>query len=295
MPPLQWPDKFLLWFAPEYWPEVDKFQKFMGAPYEITRELRKGVRTVSSHLQKFNLLVGIANQFQEHLIEDYNELERNNYTQMTRHKEFAALSETLICELYSCLDGVRRTLYAIYGHGRVEGVQNQSTNALFARASDNRYGSGFPETIRVQLASAYTTWFPELRNLRTQVVHSDVGFCSTDPDTGVISYKRDPFEPGEPVFLIEDIVEKINELSITVIQLTNDVFGYLYSQLELVDHRVVCGQYMGRLYERAVAPEKALSFDSGTCLSKTWFENEPGLECPMRYKCGAYARSGIRS
>jgi hypothetical protein len=287
MSPIPLPDKFLQWFAPNHWPAIRRFQKFLGAPFAVTRELKKGVQTAGDHLEKFDLLVGLVNRLRPHLNEDLGELDRDGYTLNLRHKEFAALSEILFCELYSCLDGVRRTLYAVYKD--VKGVQNQSTEKLFARAHSKGYGPKCPEEIRSALASAYATWFPELKRIRDAVTHGYIGDCRTDLNTGVIEYWRLPLEEGESPFLIEDVVEKVNDLSRSVLELTEEVFDYLYSRLESVERRVVCGTYMGRVYERIVAPEQNLSFDSGRCASRKWFETMPGLECPVRSKCGAFS------
>lgn len=52
----------------------------------------------------------------------------------------------------------------------------------------------------------------------------------------------------------------------------------------------MCGVYKGRMYERMVAPEAAISFSSGRCWSRAWFETEEAYECPLREQCGAYER-----
>jgi len=88
-----------------------------------------------------------------------------------------------------------------------------------------------------------------------------------------------------------DICAELSRLYASVCDLIEKVYGYLFTQLEPVTRRTICGFYKGRVYERDVAPTPDLSFHSGTCRSLTWFEQEPGYECPLRDKCGAYARA----
>src|SRR5215467_8409258 len=166
-------DKFLLLFSPEHWPAVQKFRYFMGPPYTVNRELVTGTRGAEGHREKFLVLAGLANRLQATLAEDLTELDQEGHTPAARSREFAALTETLICELYACLDGIRRVLFSAYNG--IRGVQNASTEKLFARAHTNGYGSEFPEEIRSRLATSYTTWFPQLRRMRTELTHGDVG------------------------------------------------------------------------------------------------------------------------
>src|ERR1035437_5989570 len=88
-----------LHFAPEFWPSVQKFRMFIGPPFPDSgsegRELRKGAATAANHLEKFDILVELANQLQPSLVEDEAELKKSGYTPALRHREFAALTETL--------------------------------------------------------------------------------------------------------------------------------------------------------------------------------------------------------
>ena len=89
-------------------------------------------------------------------------------------------------------------------------------------------------------------------------------------------------------FVIDDIVGEVNKFSQAVFELMEAVFGYLYAKLCPVESKLPCGFYKGLLYERYVAPGAVLSFASGRCFSKVWFESEAGHQCPMRHRCGAY-------
>ena len=180
------PEKFLLLFNPEHWPAVQQFRHFIGPPYTVNGELVTGTRAAEGHHEKFLVLAGLANRLQETLVEDLIELDQEGHTPASRSREFAALTETLICELYSCLDGIRRVLFAVYKG--VRGVQNKSTKKLFALAHANTYGPEFPEEIRSCLAASYVTWFSRLRLIRTELTHGDVGRCHLTSQGGVITY-----------------------------------------------------------------------------------------------------------
>jgi hypothetical protein len=131
------PSEFLLNFTPELWPSVKKFGQFIGPPYGANRELSKGTHAANCHIAKYSALAGLANRLKDQLAEDDAELAEKGYSHAGRSKEFAALVETLYCELYAALDGVRRTLFGAYGN--VRGVQNKSTEKSFLRMLIMRY------------------------------------------------------------------------------------------------------------------------------------------------------------
>jgi hypothetical protein len=284
--------KMRLHFAPEFWPSVQKFRMFIGPPFPDSgsegRELRKGAATAANHLEKFDILVELANQLQPSLVEDEAELKKSGYTPALRHREFAALTETLYCELYSSLDGVRRTLYGAYK--KVRGIQNKSTNTLFSRANGNEYGDDLPKEIRDALALAFTSWFSRLREIRTEVTHGEVGSCHLNVTTRKIGYFHTGLGPDQQsrVFVIEDVIGDINTIRQGVFDTVEIIFGFMYLQLEPIERPVMCGVYKSKFYQRTVAPEKNLTIDSGKCNSRIWFENEPDYQCPLKETCGAY-------
>jgi hypothetical protein len=159
----------------------------------------------------------------------------------------------------------------------------------------NEYGLGFPEELRLPLAAAYTTWFPRLRKIRTEVTHGDIGYCGPNPTTKAVYYMHIGLGSRNQAFVIEDVITEVNQISQSVRELVEAVFGYLYSRLEPVERRIGCGVYQGHFYERLVAPVQNLSFNSGHCYSKKWFDNKPGMECPIREQCGAYETATLPS
>jgi hypothetical protein len=280
---------FGLMFAPERWTSITKFRQMMGPPFEINRELQKGVSSAENHLAKFAILAGLAKRLKERLTEDQAELAEKGHTPAIRSKEFAALIEALFCELYAALDGVRRTLYAAYK--KVKSVQNESTEKLFKRAAENKYGAEFPEEIRAALASAFATWFPKLRSIRREVTHGDIGSCHVNEQTQAVFYMHAGLGSATRALVIDDVVEELNQKLTGVSELIEIIFRYLCSKLQPVERTVFCGIYKGRMYQRDVAPSPDLSFGSGRCKSRAWFEKESEYACPLRQNCGAYQRA----
>lgn len=281
-------EQFQMFFAPHAWSAVRRFSHFVGPPFE-DKEVAKGARVAVNHLDKFEVLAGLTNRQAPTLLDDRIELDRNGFSPALRSREFAALVETLVSELYSSLDGVRRALFGAYRN--VEGVQNKSTERLFKRAAEREYGDSFPEWIRERLAAAYLSWFPSLRRLRTEFSHGDVGSCHLDRQSGRVAYVHQGLGTRSRAMAIEDVVGVVNALARDVVLLIDAVFDDLYNRLEPVERRCMCGIYKGRIYERVVMPERGLTVGSGRCFSRSWFDAETGYECPLRTTCGAYARA----
>jgi hypothetical protein len=280
---------FGLTFVPWRWSAIERLRPFVGPPFKVERDVSKGVRMTDGHLGKFRILVTLANDQAPTLEQDRAQLEARGHTSALRSKEYAALVETLICSLYSAIDGMR---LAIYGaHKGISKVQRGSNGELFEIASGKKFGPGFPEAIRLALDEANKSWFPDLRRYRTELIHGEVGSCHLDSKTDKIVYMHSSLGSATRALVIEDICAELSRLYTSVFDLAERVYGYLFTQLDPVTRRIVCGFYRGRLYERDVAPAPDLSFDSGTCRSLTWFEKEPGYECPLRGECGAYARA----
>jgi len=194
-------ETFITSFAPDIWTFAHKFQQFVGAPFRADSILRAGIASMLAHQEKYILLGTIANQFEATLIEDEAELDATGFTAATRTRAFAALTETMVAELYAELGGFRKALFSIFKG--VEGIQDSSNQALFKRAAQRSYGAVpadhvateiFPELI-VRLAMAYEEWFPLLSQVRTDTTHGKTGTCHRNRRTGVISYhyaKRRP-------------------------------------------------------------------------------------------------------
>ena len=171
---------------PERWSTTQKLLGFLGPPYPTKGYIRDGLETCEAHLHKVEVLRRIALKLRPDLPKDRAQLEEIGASQQHHSQEFAAICETIICELYSVLDGLRTFIYGAYRH--VQRVQNESNERLLKRAADNVYGPGIPEEICAFLAGAYNTWFPHLRNLRKELTHGSVGFCDLDQTTDLVRY-----------------------------------------------------------------------------------------------------------
>ncbi|MEM5300214.1 hypothetical protein VSR82_39290 [Burkholderia sp. JPY481] len=278
----------LLAFAPERWTAAGKFKHFLGRPFTTDangiRKAQHAIQTVIDHTHKYEVLVVLANRLLPTLAEDVAELHANGYTLGARSQEVAALFETLICELYSVLDGVRDSLYWLHD-GKFK-LQKKSTEKLFVRAKEGSYDAGLPESIRDALATAYDEWFPELRELRTAFTHGSLGTCRLDMQTQIVSYMGS--NGGRR---IDDIVVKTTGFANAVYALHQRIFEELYSQLVPVEKIHFCGFYKGRAYSRYVSAEAGLNSGSGRCQAREWFDSDVEYRCSIADQCAAYARA----
>lgn len=278
---------FLKQFVPEQWSWAQKFAAFMGIPFRIDTELVVGTSAVLAHKEKYELLARVANEYAARIQDDHEELDKVGYTPALRAKAFAALTEALLAEQYSILDGLRRVVYSAFRG--VRGIQNKSTNTFFERAAADVYGAEFPAPLREALTSAHTTWFPRLRLVRTLTTHGETGTCYMNPETKMISYwHMASARSGGQHLRIEDIVEFGNTTYLSIVGLTELFFRVFYLALEPIERRQGCGVYKGRFYERLVAASPTLGFNDGRCFSRAWFETEAGHDCPLRHACAAY-------
>jgi hypothetical protein len=281
-------EQFLLHFTPEIWTPEARFANFLGAPFSVDQPLSRGISAVMSHFQKYELLGGLANDVAPLLEKDNLQLEETGHSQAIGGRTFGALTEAMLGELYSVLDGMRQVIYSVYRG--TSGVQNKSTLMLFKRAAASEYGSNFPEEVRTALADAYSSWVQRLQLLRSENTHGKIGVCFIAKDSARIEYLHNGLqEEGRPL-IIEDIVGYTNQLYLHIRELVSRIVSYLLEKLEPVERRTFCGTYKGRIYERMVAPSAKLSFADGRCLSVNWFSSEPELGCPLRDRCGAYSR-----
>ena len=282
-------DKFRLMFAPDHWTALGKLKAFLGPPFRDSRELQNALQASVDRARRFETLAALANRLQPSLLEDLEELERTGFTPAQRSSEFAALIEVLLCELYAVLDALRYTLY--WAYPTVRGVQKKSTSKLFSRASEGQYGEDFPKEIVVMLKTAYNDWFLELRRFRTELTHGGTGSCHIDKDSHRVKYIHSGLGSTHRALVIDDVVGKVNELTGKVFVLMRGVGDYMYRQLRGEEKIQFCGIYKGRMYTRRVAPSPDLTWQSGICDAKRWFEEKPEFHCPLANRCEAYARA----
>ncbi|MEW6492573.1 MAG: hypothetical protein AB1589_08700 [Cyanobacteriota bacterium] len=287
MPPATLPTVFT--YMPEQWDYVDRFAKWYGVPFKDSRALSNGLKTITGHRDKFKTLAERATLLVPELVEERQLLDRRGYSSGAKASEFTSIIETLICELYSCLDGLRNTIHAIYKD--VRGVQKKSTEKLFKNAMEGKYGDGFPPEIYALLRAGYEDWFPELRRLRVELTHGRVGTCSMQDDSR-ISYMHYGLGSEDNVFIIEDIIDWINTHANHVNSLLNTICKFWFDQLEPREVIEMCGVHQGRFIGRAIVITEPVNQDSGLCIFRHAFEEEPDWACPLRDSCTAYERVG---
>jgi len=287
--PLEGSGTFLLEFAPELWTPLDRLRWLSGPPFPEKGPYVEGLFMTRAHLGKYEVLAGLANRIAPELSRDEEELKRQGFTPALRSREFAALTETLVCELYYALGGLRLLLCGAYPKASLPG----KTSRLFQNAADGKIGAHLPGEIRAALGAAYGSWFPLLRSFRTTVVHRDSGSVHLLAETGGVRYVHSKFMDGPQPFVTDDIVAWVNEQRDHVQALLDEIATFLGSELLPAERRVTCGMYRARIYQRVVMVGPDLTRESGRCLSREWFESETGRECPLRGSCGAYS-PGVR-
>lgn len=185
MPPVL-SDRFFFQFRPTEWTPAGKFLQFLGPPFTVARRLNQAIQSCADHTRKYETFAELAAELEPKLVLDHEELDTQGFTPAARLRQYAAMIEALVCELYSILDGIRYTTAHIYG--KVRGVQSSSTSKLFSRASEGAYGEGFPDELTALFSAANRDWFPELNRLRTAFTHGGLGSCSLSEDRQVVSY-----------------------------------------------------------------------------------------------------------
>jgi len=272
-------------FDPTQWGEVTKFRRFAPSTYNLDSSANAALSGVEGHIQKYNILMGLAQRIVPKLVEDKEELIKQGYSNAIRSKELAAIVETLFCELYSCVDCTRQVIGAIYGN--LPGVTKKSTSKLFKNAVNGDIDERVPVEIRKALAEA--EWFPRFEKIRNAIIHSNVGSCSEDK--GQISYFHERLGiKKNNVLAIKDVFQEVTSCADNINKFLGLIFQTLNYTLKDEATPQFCGIFGGRLYERFVSPHKALNSHSGKCKSYEWFEEDMHPTCPFVKNCGAYAK-----
>lgn len=279
------PSVNLIMFAPERMGEVTKFRLFASSTYILDSNANVALSGIEGHFQKYTILMELAQRLAQKMVEDEEELKKLGYSRAIRSKEFAAIMETLFCELYSAVDCTRQVIGAIYG--KLRGVTRKSTSKLFTNATDGIIDDRVPIEIRKALAEA--DWFPKLDKIRNAIIHSNVGFCSNHD--GRISYFHDSLGKTKfNVLAMEDVLQEVATYADKVNKFHGIIFRTLNGTLRDTETTQFCGIFGGRVYQRSVFVHDARNFHSGKCKSYEWFEKDTSLTCPFTKNCGAYAR-----
>ncbi|QAY84168.1 hypothetical protein [Pseudomonas arsenicoxydans] len=273
-------------FAPEWWGQVDIFQNFYGGTHSFSTDGKKAVLGVKNHFQKALTLRDVAIKMLPNLAIDEDELNTKGYTSANNSKEFSAVIEEVFTELYSSIDCTRKIITSIYKRTR---RLKDSTRKMFHSVKTDQLGSDFPNELKDAIISA--DWFEELLAIRDELTHSDIGNCHKNQETGAISYSHYGLKINGSPLIIEDVLKRSSELIDGVNNLLGNVFNYLNSNLEKTNINQLCGVFFGRAYMRTLPFEIPIDFNSGTCLSRNWFDNESAYKCPFATSCKAYQRA----
>jgi hypothetical protein len=252
-------------FAPEHWGETDKFSKLHFKTYTFTKHETKALQGVTSHFGKAVILRRLCEKLTPNLDFDNAELVATGYSPTHNSREFSAVFEACIAELYSSLDCCVKILKAIYSK-KTRGFKN-STRWLFQNFE--KLSDGFPSNLKGIFETA--EWYPQLLVLRDELTHLETGSCHLDDKTGKIKYMHTGIEVSGQVFVLEDVIAWLE----IKIQQINEFLGRIFHHLNytLTNENVLqlCGFGAGRVYTRMVTPTEVLTKDSGSCLSHSWF------------------------
>lgn len=271
-------------FAPEYWGEVGKFKQFYATTYDFKPDPKKAISGIRGHYDKAMKLRALAAKLAPNMSIDNAELQEKGFTAAANSQEVSAVLEEVFTELYSSIDCASTVVTTIYKGCR---HMPESTRKLFSRIAEGKI-SALPAELKAAFVKA--TWYGELRMIRDELTHSDVGSCRQAQD-GRISYMHTGIKRGDSVLVIPDVFAKLDELFTGVNLFLGDVFHFLNQGLKADPIDAFCGFFSGRGYSRKLVIAEKIDFNSGICQSRHWFDNEPAFRCPFASNCGAYARA----
>lgn len=271
-------------FAPEQWGQVNRFSKFASTTYKFTDVQRRALSGVATHLNKARTLHALAIRLRPNLEIDEAEIEANGWTPALHAHELSTVIEACMTEIYSSIDCTASVLFAVYG-ATTRGFK-KSTSGMFKNFE--KFSGSFPDEIKVALRSA--TWFRSLRYLRDELTHLDTGSCHNDRQTGIVNYMHTDMKVGEMCLIIDDIFSWLATTWDEVNRFIGSVFVHLNATLQDGQVMQMCGVVEGRILMRVVSAHEPLSFDSGVCMSRHWFDRPDEPSCPFKDRCGAYER-----
>jgi hypothetical protein len=276
-------------YAPEYWGSLEKFSRFYSGTYSFSPLGQRSVSGAINHFRKGLTLRDLAIKLIPNLEIDESELKQHGFTHAINSRELSAVVEGVIMEIYSSLDCTRKIITEIYSKYR--GVPANSTRKFFAKIKNDKdkVDERFPQQLIFAVDEA--VWYEELRRIRDELTHLDTGSCHKDKETGKVMYMHTGLGFDEKSLIIDDIMQKMEQIIDDVNQFTGRVFAYLLTQLKDEPMIQVCGFFNARVYTRYVSPSEAVDFHGGVCDAKRWFELEENPTCVYANECGAYKNS----
>lgn len=280
-------------YAPESWGSLEKFSKFYSGTYSFSEPGKRSVSGAISHFRKGILLRDLALKLIPNLEIDEAELNQNGFTYAINSREVAAIVEGVITEIYSSLDCARKVIAEIYKN--YKGIPD-STRKFFSKIKNDKSKIDARFPVQLILAVDEAVWYEELCRIRDELTHLDTGSCHKNKETGKIQYTHTGLKTNGNHLIIEDIMQKLEQIISDVNEFTGRVFAFLITQLK--DERILqnCGIFNGRFYTRYVSPSEAIDFHGGICNAWSWFELEEHPTCIYADECGAYknAKSSLQ-
>ncbi|CUH52837.1 hypothetical protein SAMN04488037_10388 [Shimia marina] len=271
-------------FSPKNWGQVDRFAKLHMGSHTFSACDSRALSGVSAHLKKAHIFKSIAEELRSTLEVDRSELNSKGFTTANHAHKLAAVVEAFIVELYSVIDCTAKVLRAVFASS-TRGFKD-STSYLFTKTDKI---SGLPQPIIDEIAAA--DWYLPLRYLRDELTHLDVGHCSLDDNTGLVSYAHFGMKKDQKPLIYDDIFLTMNRNFDAVNLFLGKVFKCLLTTLGDTPVQLMCGMTHGRMLIRSIVPTEPLSFDNGICQSHQWFELPEYPDCPFAANCGAYRRT----
>lgn len=271
-------------FAPERWGQVDRFRTLWPTRYKFRNREQRVLAGVGNHFHKALTLLAISKDLLSGLNRDEAELEEKGFTPAQNARNLAAVLEGVITELYSVIDCTAEILHSVYGATSVR--FRNSTRGLFANI--DKVSGSFPERLKELIRTA--DWYEELRHIRDELTHRDVGSCSRDRETGLVRYFHSSLGNGERLEPIEDIFGWLQIKADAVNAFIGTVFHELNGTITVGTVTQMCGMVQGRMLMRLLDASQPIDFNNGTCLSAHWFTDEGNPHCPFAGECGAFER-----
>jgi hypothetical protein len=271
-------------FAPEKWGEVKRFRVLSPTTYKLRGHEKRVLVGVENHFHKAQTLLAMAEKMLPALALDEAELEENGFTPAQNAENLAAILEGVITELYSVVDCTAQFLHFIYG--QTSRGFKKSTRRMFSHV--NEITGSFPSRIKDIIRSC--DWYEDLRKIRDELTHRDVGRCFRDRESGTVSYYHSSLWDGERIKPIDDIFVWVRTNMNAVNKFTGIVFHELNSNIVSGTISQVCGMVEGHMLIRRIDVSQPVDFNNGICLSAKSFEKPDFPTCPFAQECGAYKR-----
>lgn len=249
------------------------------------------MRGVTSHFRKAHVLLSLAGRLAPQLEIDLHQINTQGYTPAVNAEEFSAVIEEVFTELYSSIDCARFVIVAT--NQGCKGMPTKSTRKLFRAVTEGTISTDFPAPLRRAILDA--EWYADLLFLRDALTHRNIGTCHIDRATKEIYYMHNDIEKAGKPLVIDHVIEHAISLCKSVDAFLTQVFTHLNGQLkpQVVDE--VCGIFSSRIYMRKLPSTPPITFDSGTCIARNWFDKDDRFRCPFADTCAAYNRAGAQT